>query len=218
MYEHGPSFSLTGGTFKGASQDVAGQGAFDIVNGFLTNLGAYKADAQIDVLENGLQQDFLVATIPEPETWMLFGLGLGVVGLISAATGPDCAARRRALGRRCRLPRTARSAVKPRCNSSQRHFETARYGRVTADSALHGNALRHLQRDRALRIGADLADPVAAVLDRALVELAGRLARADGPEDHLAVRLQGPVAVARPAATWPLQRSPCQAPPMQSTV
>jgi len=82
IYEHGPSFSLTGGTFKGASQDAAGQGAFDIVNGFLTNLGAYKADARIDVLENGLQQDFLVATIPEPETWMLFGLGLGLVGLI----------------------------------------------------------------------------------------------------------------------------------------
>jgi len=82
MYEHGPTFSLTGGTFKGASQDAAGQGAFDIVNGFLTNLGAYKADARIDVLENGLQQDFLVATIPEPETWMLSGLGLGLVGLI----------------------------------------------------------------------------------------------------------------------------------------
>ena len=82
IYEHGPSFSLTGGTFKGASQDVAGQGAFDIVNGFLLNLAAYKADAQIDVLTNGEHQDFLVATIPEPETWMLFGMGLGVVGLL----------------------------------------------------------------------------------------------------------------------------------------
>ena len=82
IYEHDPSFSLTGGTFKGAPQDAAGQGAFDVVNGFLMNLGSYKADARIDVLENGVQQDFLVATIPEPETWMLFGMGLGVVGLL----------------------------------------------------------------------------------------------------------------------------------------
>ena len=50
IYEHGPSFSLTGGTFKGAPEEAAGQGAFDIVNGFLMNLGAYRADARIDVL------------------------------------------------------------------------------------------------------------------------------------------------------------------------
>jgi hypothetical protein len=82
IYEHGPSFSLTGGTFKGAPEEAAGQGAFDVVNGFLANLGAYGADARIDVLQNGEHQDFLVATIPEPETWMLLGMGLGVVGLL----------------------------------------------------------------------------------------------------------------------------------------
>lgn len=82
IYEHGPSFSLTGGTFKGAPQEAAGQAAFDVVNGFLMNLGSYRADARIDVLENGSNQDFLVATVPEPETWMLLGVGLGVVGLL----------------------------------------------------------------------------------------------------------------------------------------
>jgi len=82
IYEHDASFSLLGGTFKGAPTDTAGQGAFDKVNGFLVNLGAYNAEARIDVLTNGEHQDFLVATIPEPETWMLFGLGLGVVGLL----------------------------------------------------------------------------------------------------------------------------------------
>jgi len=82
IYEHGPSFSLTGGTFKGAPEEAAGQGAFDVVNGFLANLGAYGAAARIDVLQNGDHQDFLVATIPEPETWMLLGMGLGVVGLL----------------------------------------------------------------------------------------------------------------------------------------
>ena len=91
------------GTFKGAPEDAAGQGAFNTINGFLMNLGSYKADARIDVLENGAQQDFLVATIPEPETWMLFGIGLGVVGLLQAPP-PDLssAARRRALARRRR--------------------------------------------------------------------------------------------------------------------
>jgi hypothetical protein len=82
IYEHGPSFSLTGGTFKGAPEEAAGQNAFNTVNGFLMNLAAYKADARIDVLTNGEHQDFLVATIPEPETWMLFGMGLGVIGLL----------------------------------------------------------------------------------------------------------------------------------------
>ena len=82
IYEHGPSFSLTGGTFTGAPEEAAGQGAFAVVNGFLMNLGAYDAVARIDVLTNGEHQDFLVATIPEPETWMLFGMGLGVVGLL----------------------------------------------------------------------------------------------------------------------------------------
>jgi len=82
IYEHGPSFSLTGGTFKGAPEEAAGQGAFNVINGFLMNLGTYGADARIDVLQNGEHQDFLVATIPEPETWMLFGMGLGVVGLL----------------------------------------------------------------------------------------------------------------------------------------
>jgi len=82
IYEHDASFSLLGGTFKGAPEEAAGQGAFDKINGFLVNLGAYNAEARIDVLTNGEHQDFLVATIPEPETWMLFGLGLGVVGLL----------------------------------------------------------------------------------------------------------------------------------------
>jgi hypothetical protein len=88
IYEHGPSFSLTGGTFKGAPEDAAGQGAFNIINGFLMNLGSYGADARIDILQNGEHQDFLVATIPEPETWMLLGRGLGVVGLLRRRRQP----------------------------------------------------------------------------------------------------------------------------------
>ncbi len=87
IYEKGPSFNLlaglpTSGTFTGAPDDPAGLDAFNKVNGFLLNLGSYQALAQSDVLENGAQQDFLIATIPEPETWMLFGLGLGAVGLL----------------------------------------------------------------------------------------------------------------------------------------
>ena len=52
------------------------------VSRFLVNLGAYKAEARIDVLTNGEHQDFPVATVAEPETWTLFGLGAGAVGLM----------------------------------------------------------------------------------------------------------------------------------------
>jgi hypothetical protein len=82
IYEQGPSFSLTGGTFRGAAEDPSNQSAFDTVNGFLLNLASYHADYQIEVLANGEHQDFLVATIPEPGTWALFGAGLGVIGLL----------------------------------------------------------------------------------------------------------------------------------------
>ncbi|MEO8311331.1 MAG: PEP-CTERM sorting domain-containing protein [Caldimonas sp.] len=87
IYEQGPSFNLladmdTSGTFTGSPDDPAGLDAFYKVNGFLLNLGSYEALARIDVLENDAHQDFLVATIPEPETWVLFGLGLGAVGLL----------------------------------------------------------------------------------------------------------------------------------------
>ena len=66
------------------------------------NLGAYNADARIDVLTNGEHQDFLVATVPEPETWMLFGIGLGVVGLLRRRRRELTRGARRALARRRR--------------------------------------------------------------------------------------------------------------------
>lgn len=82
IYEKGSSYSLTGGTFKGTAENPADQGALDTVNGYLTNLSSYHADYRIDVLANGIQQDFLVATIPEPESWALLAAGLGVIGLL----------------------------------------------------------------------------------------------------------------------------------------
>jgi hypothetical protein len=89
IYETDPSFSLTGGKFKGAPETPSGQPAFDIVNGFLLNLGTYQANARIDVLSNGAQQDFLTATaVPEPETWLLLGIGLGMVGVLRRRRAP----------------------------------------------------------------------------------------------------------------------------------
>jgi hypothetical protein len=82
IYEQGPTLSLTSGTFQGGPEDPSAQGAFDTVNGFLAHLSDYAALAQIDVLENSAQQDFLVATIPEPETWLLM---IGGFGLIAAS-------------------------------------------------------------------------------------------------------------------------------------
>ena len=52
------------------------------VNGFLMNLGSYVAGYHIDVLTNGAQQDFLVASVPEPETWAMLAGGLGMIGFL----------------------------------------------------------------------------------------------------------------------------------------
>lgn len=83
IYEHGTGgYDLTGGTFSGTGGDAATQTAFGVVNGFLKNLGSYSASYQIDVLTNGVTQDFLVPTIPEPETWAMLLAGLGAVGLL----------------------------------------------------------------------------------------------------------------------------------------
>src|ERR1019366_6838743 len=54
----------------------------------------------------------------------------------------------------------------------------------------------HLERDRARRVAARLADPVPAIRDGALIELARTLFRSDRPEDDLVVRLEGTIAVA----------------------
>lgn len=82
IYETGSTFDLGGGTFHGTADTVAGQLAFDAMDLFLNNLGFYSASATIDVLENGERQDFLIGTVPEPETWALFAAGLGVIALL----------------------------------------------------------------------------------------------------------------------------------------
>ncbi len=85
IYEQDASYSFLNGTLKEAPEDgtnLAALAAFNTVNGFLTNLGQFSANYHIDVLTNPAQQDFLVASIPEPETWALLVGGLGVIGLV----------------------------------------------------------------------------------------------------------------------------------------
>ena len=86
IYEQSGVYSFNGGTLKAAPDgnpaDPAEVADFATVNGFLANLGQYGANYQINVLENDTQQDFLIATIPEPETWALLGAGLGVIGFL----------------------------------------------------------------------------------------------------------------------------------------
>ena len=82
IYEQNAGYSLLTGTLHGAPEDPANQAAFNTVNGFLANLGQYAANYHIDVLTNSAQQDFLVASVPEPETWALLVGGLGVIGLV----------------------------------------------------------------------------------------------------------------------------------------
>lgn len=84
VYEQnsGLGYNFLNGTLHGAPEDPANQASFNTVNGFLMNLGQYAASYHIDVLTNGAQQDFLVATVPEPETWALLVGGLGAIGLV----------------------------------------------------------------------------------------------------------------------------------------
>ena len=82
LYESGTGYGFKSGTYTGSAEDASGQAAFDQVDFYLTHLGMYGADASIEILHSDNEQDFLVATIPEPETWMLFGLGLGALGVL----------------------------------------------------------------------------------------------------------------------------------------
>lgn len=82
IYEHDAGYNFLTGTLLGQASDPANQGAFNTVNSFLTNLGQYGANYHIDVLTNGDRQDFLVATIPEPETWAMLVGGLGMIGFL----------------------------------------------------------------------------------------------------------------------------------------
>lgn len=81
IYEKAPTFSLAAGNFTGTG-DAA---AFGTVNSFLTNLSSYSdAFYKIEVLTNGIQQDFVVPTlVPEPGTWALLAAGLGAIGLVA---------------------------------------------------------------------------------------------------------------------------------------
>ena len=83
IYEQQPGgYSFSTGSLKVTPEDLGETAAFNTVNGFLMNLGQYNANYHIDVLENPDQQDFLVATIPEPETWALLVGGLGLIGFV----------------------------------------------------------------------------------------------------------------------------------------
>jgi hypothetical protein len=82
IYETGPGYGFGSGNFRGSAGDASDQGAFNTIDSFLTHLGTYSADYQIEVLTNPSQQDFVIATIPEPETWALFALGLGALSYL----------------------------------------------------------------------------------------------------------------------------------------
>ncbi len=88
IYEQTASYNFLTGTLRGAPEDPANQAAFNTVNGFLINLGQYVAGYHIDVLTNDAQQDFLVASVPEPETWAMLVGGLGMIGFLRRRRKP----------------------------------------------------------------------------------------------------------------------------------
>ncbi len=87
IYETSGTYDLDGNAFKvmpAAGAPAGTFAAFATVNGILQNLSTYGALYSIEVLTNGIAQDFLVATpVPEPATWALLAAGLGVVGLLA---------------------------------------------------------------------------------------------------------------------------------------
>ncbi len=82
IYEKGPVYGLDSGNFTGRPELESDLAAFGIINGYLANLSQYDTSYQIEALVNGEHQDFLVATIPEPETWALFVAGLAAMSLL----------------------------------------------------------------------------------------------------------------------------------------
>lgn len=81
IYERGSAYSFASGVFTGQPALPGDLGAFATINGFLANLSSYNPDYHIQMLVNGQQQDFLVASVPEPETWALFVAGLAALGV-----------------------------------------------------------------------------------------------------------------------------------------
>lgn len=87
IYETASTYDLGNNGFRAAPADGATEGtfaAFARVNTVLHNLSSSSALYSIDVLTNGVAQDFLVArAVPEPGSWALLAGGLGVLGLLA---------------------------------------------------------------------------------------------------------------------------------------
>ena len=81
-YEVGSSYDFLGGAFKVGAANQLNDPTFATFNSILMNLDSYNPSAQIYMLRNSQNQDFIVA-VPEPGTWAMLVAGLGVLGLVS---------------------------------------------------------------------------------------------------------------------------------------
>ena len=86
VYQSGTSYDLTAGSFQGKpanANDPALVAAFASINAVLLNLGAYSPNYSVEVLSNGLFQDFVVVTVPEPGTYALIAAGLAGLAFVA---------------------------------------------------------------------------------------------------------------------------------------
>lgn len=82
IYEKKSPYNFANGSLVTLANNPADAAAFAAVNGFLGHLGDYAAAYDVKVLTNPDNQDFVVATIPEPETWALLLGGLAALGWV----------------------------------------------------------------------------------------------------------------------------------------
>ena len=82
LYETGASYNIMSGSFSVGASDAATTTAFGTVNSYLARLSTYNASYTINVLASDSNQDFLVATVPEPSTWALLIAGIGAIGYV----------------------------------------------------------------------------------------------------------------------------------------
>ena len=86
VYQSGTTYDLTAGSFRGKpanANDPALVAAFASINAVLLNLGAYSPNYSVEVLSNGLFQDFVVVTVPEPGTYALIAAGLAGLAFVA---------------------------------------------------------------------------------------------------------------------------------------
>ncbi|NMQ27390.1 PEP-CTERM sorting domain-containing protein [Candidatus Accumulibacter phosphatis] len=77
------SYGFTTGTFNATSSTGSTQAALTALDAIWANLGTQTVTHYVDQLHSETNQDFLVAAVPEPESYAMLLAGLGIVGAVA---------------------------------------------------------------------------------------------------------------------------------------